>query len=46
MKEKDIIDEEIDSNVPENINGLLEPLVDQKKNKEDKEKKKKNLYKR
>ena len=45
MKEKDIIDEEIDSNVPENINGLLEPLVDQKKNKEDKEKKKKNLYK-
>ncbi len=31
MKEKDIIDEEIDSNVPENINGLLEPLVDQKK---------------
>ena len=41
MNEKDIQEEEMDS-VPENINGLLEPLVDENKKKENK---KRNLYK-
>lgn len=41
MQEKDI-EGEMDSNVPENINRLLEPLVDENNKKENK---KKNLYK-
>ena len=41
MQEKDI-EGEMDSNVPENINQLLEPLVDENNKKENK---KKNLYK-
>ena len=45
MKEKDTNEEEIDSEKPTNINELLEPLVDENKNKAKNKNNLKNIFK-